>query len=165
MSEKACFFIGHRSFIPKYDRAAAKNLRILIAYLAEEGVSHFYAGGSTGWDMFCARSVLMMKQYYPQLKLHLILPCPPEKQSSDWTVENKLVYNVIFDSASSVEIVSSDLTKESLQERNQRLVEECEICICYFRRGRYRSITGHAIRTARKAKRSVINMCTKLRNT
>lgn len=165
MSDKSCFFIGHRSFLPNYDRPAIKNLRFLIAALAEEGVTDFYSGGSTGWDMFCARSVLIMRQHYPGLRLHLILPCPPGEQALELNAESRLTYSVILDSASSIEIVSAELTKESMEERNSRLIKECDICICYLSKSRSRSVTGHAVRMARKAKRTVINMCTIFRNT
>ena len=165
MSDKSCFFIGHRSFSPKDDRPAVKNLRLLIAALAEEGVTDFYTGGSPGWDMFCARSVLIIRQYYPQLKLHLILPCPPGEQAAELDGEGRLTYGVVLDSASSIEVVSSELTKESMEERNSRLIEECDICICYLSKSRSRSVTGQTVRMARKAKRTVINMCTRFRNT
>ena len=167
MSEKSCFFIGHRSFVPKYDRVAAKNLRILIAFLAESGVTDFYSGGSPGWGLFCERSVLILKRHYPQLKLHLVLPCPPEKQTfdCDWDEEDRLAYSVISDAADSIEILSDDYTKESLKERNQRLAELGDICICYLYNSRSRTDTAQTVRTARKAKKSVINMCTRLRNT
>lgn len=165
MSEKACFFIGHRSFSPKYDRVAAKNLRLLIATLAEEGVTDFYSGGSPGWELFCERSVLILKQHYPQLKLHLVLPCPPWKQNVDWDDENKLSSSIILDAADSIEIISDNYTKESIKESNQRLAELGDICICYLYNSRSRTNTAQTVRTARKAKKSVINMCTRLKNT
>ena len=165
MSEKACFFIGHRSFMPKYDRVAAKNLRLLIAVLAESGVTDFYSGGSPGWGLFCERSVLMLKKHYPQLRLHLVLPCPPEKQSIDWDIENKLTYSVILDNADSIEIVSDDCTDESIKESNLRLAELGDVCICYLYNSRSRTATAQTVRMARKAKKSVINMCTVFRNT
>ena len=165
MPKTSCFFTGHRSFLPKNDPAAAKNLMFIITALAEEGVTDFYAGGAYGWDAFCALSVIVLKKRFPDVKLHLILPCPPEQQTLKWSDEQKAEYNIIQGFADDVKIVSDNYTKDCMKKRNARLVELGDICICYYNENDFRSGTGQTVRMAQKANKTIFNLYTTIRST
>lgn len=159
MPKTSCFFTGHRSFSPKKDSAAADNLKIILAALAEGGITDFYVGGSYGWDTICERFVLMLKDDYPDVKLHIILPCPSEKYASNWEEADRIPHSILLELADSVEIVSDECTKDSIKERNSRLVELGDVCVCCYNKKRPRSGTGQTVRMAQKAEKTIINMC------
>lgn len=158
MPKTSCFFTGHRSFLPKNDHAVANNLKIILAALAEGGTTDFYVGGSYGWDAICERFVLMLKEDHPNVKLHIILPCPSEKYTSDWKEADQIPHSILLELADSVETVSDECTKESIKERNSRLVERGDICVCCYNKKRPRSGTGQTVRMAQKAEKTIINM-------
>lgn len=155
---QSCFFTGHRSFSSDRDTNAVNNLAAILPILAESGVTDFYAGGAPGWDMYCELSVIVLKKYYPNLKLHLILPCSPEKQSLNWNKNDKEKYKILFEFADSINIVSNDETKNCMKKRNARLVELGDICVCYFNKNDMRSGTAQTVRMAQKAGKTVLNM-------
>lgn len=127
---KTVFFTGHRTFF--YDRNVHCNCWDLLIKLMKEGVTDFYAGGAKGWDMMFARMVLEMREnYVPFIKLHLILPCPPEEYTAKWDEFDRSEYQEILKAADSVEIVSEHYNKNCTRKRNKRLVELGDVCVCY----------------------------------
>ena len=155
---QSCFFTGHRSFSYERDTNAVNNLAAILPILAESGVTDFYAGGARGWDMYCELSVIVLKKYYPHLKLHLILPCPPEKQILYWNDSDKEHYKILLGFADSVDVISDDYDKYCMKKRNARLAELGDICVCYFNKNDLRSGTAQTVRMAEKANKTVLNM-------
>lgn len=156
---KSCSFIGYSSFASKNDPAVVNNLRILLAILAENGVTDFYADGSCGWGMCCEYSVHLLKKDHPQTKLHLVLPCPPEQQTSNWSEELKITYDVLVENADSVEVVSENNNENCMSECNMRLAEYGDICVCYYDKNDSESDTAKAVRAAGESKKIILNMC------
>ena len=156
MSKKSCFFTGHRN--APFDTFLISHTGNIIFELIEKGVTDFYAGGAVGWDTFCARLVISIREKYNHIKLHLVLPCPPEQQTLNWSDKQKAEYDMILKSADDVEIVSEKCTKDCMKKRNARLVELGDICICYYNEKDKRSGTGQTVRMAEKAGKMVINM-------
>lgn len=154
----SCFFTGHRSFSIERDDVL-EDLTSLFHILAESGFTDFYCGGAKGWDTYCGFAVKVLKKYYPQVKLHLVLPCPPEKQTLNWKEDEKEEYNILLKIADSIEIISNDNDKDCMKKRNVRLVELGDICICYFNKKDTRSGTAQTVRMAQKANKTVLNMC------
>lgn len=153
---KKVFFTGHRS-----TKIYAEDLYSLVRLLRKfisEGTVDFYAGGAKGWDMTFADMVLRMREDYVQLvKLHLVLPCPPEEQTARWNKYDKDEYQEILEAADSVEIVSEHNDKNCMKKRNERLVELGDICLCYYNEKRIRSGTGQTVRLAQKQGKEIIN--------
>ena len=79
---KSCCFTGHR--IIKITPELVQRLRDTIINVIERGVTDFYNGGAVGFDMLCAEAVIALKAEYSDIKLHLLLPCPPEEQVKGW---------------------------------------------------------------------------------
>ena len=153
---KKVFFTGHRKNIP--NDADMVILTAILLKLISDGTTDFYAGGALGWDMICAYAVLKMREKYPDVKLHLVLPCPPAEQTAGWDVYHKEKYQKILEAADSVEIVSDHYDKNCMKKRNERLVELGDVCVCYYNKKRIRSGTGQTVRIAEKQGKKIINI-------
>ena len=153
---KTVFFTGHRT--KSFHTDDLRSLARLLRNFAKEGTIDFYAGGAKGWDMTFADMVLRMREkHVPLIKLHLVLPCPPEEQTAKWNKYDKEEYQEILEAADSVEIVSEHYDKNCMKKRNERLVELGDICLCYYNEKRIRSGTGQTVRIAEKNGREIIN--------
>lgn len=153
---KTVSFTGHRIF-----RANDENIGNLVAVLIKlisEGSTDFYGGGALGWDMLCEKAVLKLRKEFPDIKLHLILPCQPEEQTAFWGMAQIEEYQKILKSADSVEIVSKHYNKNCMKKRNERLVELGDVCVCYYNEKRRRSGTGQTVRLAEKSGKEIINL-------
>ena len=129
--EKTVCFTGHRT-IPASDLAQLK--RVLKEALRKEiacGARVFRAGGALGFDTVAALAVLDLKQEYPSIRLHLILPCPT--QAEEWSPADKECYEKILAAADDARYVSPFYFNGLLQMRNRALVEGADACIAYLR--------------------------------
>lgn len=153
---KSCFFTGHRN--APFDTLLIVKTGHVITDLIENGVTDFYAGGAVGFDTFCEKIVIVLRRKYKHIKLHLVLPCPPEIQSAKWNDEQKEEYNKILNDADDIEILSENYSKDCMKKRNARLAELGDICLCYFNDNNSRSGTGQTVRMAQNAEKRIINM-------
>lgn len=154
---KTVFFTGHRSN-KIYTEDLYSLVRLLRKFISE-GTVDFYAGGAKGWDMIFADMVLRLREdHAPLVKLHLVLPCPPDEQTARWNKYDKEEYQEILEAADSVEIVSEHYDKNCMKKRNERLVELGNICVCYYNEKRIRSGTGQTVRLAQKQGKEIINL-------
>lgn len=131
-SKVACFS-GHRKLPPDCTELKA-NLERAVAELIEQGVVFFGNGGALGFDMLASDTVLRLKKAYPYIKLVMVLPCPPEKQSLKWNDEQKKRYYNILERADKVHILSSQYTNSCMLDRNRHMVDHSGYLICYLRR-------------------------------
>lgn len=150
---KTACFTGHRG--SAWDTKIIQNLYSFLNEIICSGVSNFYAGGALGWDMICENAVIELREKHPIIKLHLILPCPPEEQTLKWTTTQKREFNRILDLADSVEIISEHYSNGCFRLRNIRLVEYSDLCLCYMTN--LRSGTGQTVRLAQNKGISVKN--------
>ncbi len=139
---------------PSLERSLTDTLEILIS----NGITDFYAGGAYGWDIICELTVIKIRKRYPQIKLHLILPCFAEEQIAYWSDLWKARYNYILNNADSVEYVSEYYSKDCMKRRNARLVELADCCVCYYNENYIRSGTGQTLRMASKKGIEIINL-------
>ena len=152
---KTCCFTGHR--IIKITPELVQRLRDTIIKLIEQGVTDFYNGGAIGFDMLCAETIIALKAEYKDIELHMLLPCPPEEQVKGWNNTQIARYEKILNVADSVTVVSEHYTRDCMKQRNERLVELADHCICYCTNPR--SGTGQTVRMAEEKGIDVINMC------
>lgn len=130
-----------------------------LKMLILKGASDFYAGGALGWDMLCEEAVIALrKNLAPHIKLHLVLPCPPEEQTAHWSSFDKEVYRKILEAADSVEVLSEHYTKDCMKNRNARLAELGDVCVCYYDENRRRSGTAQTVRMAERLGREILNI-------
>ncbi len=144
--EKSVCFTGHRNF-PIHEIG-----RILgaVQRLIERGYTDFYAGGADGFDARAAQSVLYLRARFPQIRLHLLLPCPAEQQTAGWDEAQKQLYDFVYQHADEVKVLTSG-GWDCMRVRNQALVDAASQCVCWFDATRQRSGTAQTVRMAKRA--------------
>ncbi|MGN0608767.1 MAG: SLOG family protein [Oscillospiraceae bacterium] len=154
---RSCCFTGHRKIqiTENLTRILSNNLCCLIE---EYGVTDFYSGGAVGWDTLCAQTVINLRRKYPQIRLHLILPCCEEQQTAAWSGRQKAEYREILAAADSVEFISENYYNGCMKKRNARLVELADFCVCYYNEKNSASGTGQTVRMALKKHIILINL-------
>ena len=87
--KKSVCFTGHRTIAEDKEKLSARLYTLLERLVTEQKVTDFYTGGAVGWDALAALTVLKLRESYPEVKLHLVLPCPFEEQSAKWNEAQK----------------------------------------------------------------------------
>ena len=151
---KSCCFTGHR--IIKVTPEFVSRLRNTIIDLYKQGATEFINGAALGFDQFSAKVVIELKEVYPNIKLHLLLPCPAEEQSKSWNKAQVDRYLRLLHEADSVTVLSEHYTDDCMKRRNMRLVELADCCVCYC--NNRRSGTGQTVRFAENKGIPVINL-------
>lgn len=161
--EFSCCFTGHRAIDEDAAEAAAKRLDVEIRWMAASGVKDFYAGGALGFDTLAARAVLNVRETDPEVKLHLLLPCP--EQTKFWSSRDTAVYREIFEMSDSQEYLSEYYHPGVMQIRNRALVDASAYCICYFDPRRLdptkksQGGTYYTVRYAKSQGLTITNLC------
>lgn len=154
MTGKTCAFTGHRT-IP---REVTEELRLCLSReleaLYQMGYRTFCAGGAIGFDRMAADAVLALRKQYPDVRLHLILPC--EGQERPWRLAERLAYHKQVKAADEVTVLAKDYYDGCMQARNARLVEEASFLLCYV--SRTRSGAAQTLRMAREKGIPVTNL-------
>ncbi len=156
--EQAICFTGHRTISKAALPAALTELQQVLETAIAHGFVDFYAGGAIGWDTYCAQLVLDLRELYPAIALHLVLPCSRAEQTAHWSPQQRIAYDCIYDAADSCEFVAETYTRFCMQQRNKRLVELADCCICYCREPDGRTGTAQTVRLARQKGIPVINL-------
>ena len=91
MNKSVCF-TGHRTIAEDKETLSARLYALLERFVTEQKVTDFYTGGAVGWDALAALTVLKLRENYTEVKLHLVLPCPFEEQSTKWNEAQKTEY-------------------------------------------------------------------------
>ena len=158
MKKSACF-TGHRDIDTNDSALSSLLCSVLECLITEHTVTDLYAGGAVGFDTLAADTVLRMREKYPQVKLHLVLPSSNANQTKGWTAEQVADFNRILGLADSVEYISDSYYNGCMKARNARLVElASDYCICYWNPKNFRSGTGQTVRMAQKKGIEVINL-------
>ena len=77
MSDKSCFFIGHR----EASETIFAELRAAVEqHIVEFGVTEFVVGHYGGFDRLAARAVIEAKRTHPEVSLILLLPYHPAER-------------------------------------------------------------------------------------
>ncbi len=154
---KSVCFTGHRS-IKITDKLKAALTKVLCRLIEKYGVTDFYAGGAVGWDALCAQTVINLRSVYPQIRLHLVLPCREADRTAKWNDSQKAEDKKILSAADSVEYTSQKYFDGCMKKRNARLVELADICVCYYNDKNSASGTGQTVRMALRNNIRVINI-------
>lgn len=149
---KVACFSGHRK-LPQDCSELKSSLVSAITELINKGVVFFGVGGALGFDMLAEETILQMKEKYPHIKLILVLPCPPDLQTSRWNVDQRKRYNIILAQADKVRILCPTYTNSCMLDRNRHLVDNSAYLICYLREN-----YGGTFYTLRYAKRKGLDI-------
>ena len=157
MENKSACFTGHRDIRAASEEHIREKLVTLLQDLIGKGYTDFYNGGALGFDLLSAEAVLELREKYPQIKLHFIMPC--NNQTRGWREESIIRYQSIRERADEVKCLSSVYYDGCMQARNRYMVDNSELCIAYLERA-----TGGSAYTARYAEKNgvtVINIADK----
>ena len=150
--QKTCCFTGHRR-IPADEYETVKlRLRETVIRAIRNGYRYFGTGGSWGFDMLAAQTVLELKEIYPNIYLILVLPC--KTQTKYWSDDNKKEYDRIMHSADKVVWTSEEYTRDCMFKRNRHLVDNSSLCICYLTKNT--GGTAYTVRYARDKGKTVV---------
>ena len=140
---KICCFTGSRDIRKISYREVYLRLRkTLIELIEKEGFTDFRAGGARGFDTLAALCVSELKSKYPDIKLHLVLPC--KNQEKFFTQRERVVYHVLLEMADSVEFLQEKYTSGVMHRRNRALVDGSELCVALLQRssgGTHQTVT------------------------
>lgn len=92
MRDKTCCFTGHRKIPAEQYERIVERLESEITALIHQGVQYFGAGGALGFDTMAAKTVLRLRERYPQIRLILVLPC---KKANSWSQGDRATYENI----------------------------------------------------------------------
>lgn len=152
---KACCFTGHRNMEAAETAKIEIRLREEIQALIARGFTIFYAGGAVGFDTLAAKTVLSLREVYPDVHLRLLLPCPG--QESKWNLRDRHAYHRILEAADSAEYVSQTYSTYAMLKRNRELVNRSQYCISYLKKEK--GGTAFTVRYAEKSGIRVKNIC------
>lgn len=155
---KSICFTGHRVISKALLPEVLRELQQILETAIKNGFVDFYTGGAVGWDTYCAQMILDLREDYPGIALHLILPCAKEDQTARWTQKQKKAYDCIYQAADSCEFIAENYTSSCMRLRNQRLVEVADCCICFCYQTRERTGTAQTVRLAKQKGIPVINL-------
>ena len=133
MQSKTVCFTGHRSLPAEELPEISRHLEDTLIALIEQGYCYFGAGGALGFDTLAAQMVLRLRERYPQIRLILVLPCPPEQQTLKWNAAQMERYNKIVSKADKVRILSPAYTAGCMPARNRHLVDNSGHLVCFLR--------------------------------
>lgn len=152
---KICCFTGHRTLSAKDSAEIDHKLKQTLVHLIEdEDVTDFRAGGAIGFDSIAALTVLELKQRYPEIKLHLILPC--KDQDLHYSEQAKKIYKITLQAADTVTYVQERYTPNVMHLRNRALVDGSDICIAFMKH--LSGGTYYTVNYARKCGVKVVNL-------
>ena len=154
METKICMFTGHRAINAEHSVMLPEQLGDLLDKLIEDGYTEFRAGGAIGFDTFAALKVLEKKEKYPDIKLHLFLPC--RNQEKAWSENLKEAYYYVLKKADSVRYCSEIYAAGCMQKRNRDMVDGAQLCVAYC--GKSGGGSAYTVDYARKKGVKVINM-------
>ncbi len=130
--EKICCFTGHREIAER----DAQNLYAQIINAAEtliaEGFSEFRCGGAMGFDRMAADAVLALRKKYPNIKLHIYVPCLD--QNKYFSPEENQHYLAQIHAADKILCISKTYYKGCMLQRNRAMVDGAQACIAFVRR-------------------------------
>ncbi len=129
MKYKACSFTGHRQIASGCIAPLTALLDRAVNYVYENGARDFYAGGALGFDTLAAEAVLRLREKYPDVRLHLVLPC--KNQTDRWSVRDKRKYLDILAATDSYEFMFESYYDGCMKVRNERLASLCDVLIAY----------------------------------
>ena len=127
-------FTGHRDICPEHMLRLPALLESTLCSLIAQGASCFRAGGAMGFDTLAALKVLELREEYPQIALHLYLPC--RDQTRGWDEMSRRAYRYVLERADQVRYISENYTPTCMLQRDRALVDGSDLCLAYCTRNR-----------------------------
>lgn len=163
MQPKVCAFTGHRpNKIPHCNNEQAPafqtlytSIKTAIRQAITEGFVIFRSGGAMGFDLWCAAAAVNLKQEYPHIELHFLLPC--ETQANRWPECWRERYFDLLSKADEVIYLQAQYSSGCMMRRNRALVDGAGLVIaCYSGEGK--GGTAYTVGYAEKNRVAVWNV-------
>lgn len=157
--DKTCFFSGHRHIPQKRIEGVKQKLRAYICELANNGVTHFIAGGALGFDTLCADTIIELQEksvdFAKKVRLSLYLPC--YDQTQNWSAEDKYHFNMIKFKASDYQYITNNTyIAGCMRKRNYAMVDNSDMGIVYLTK--HKSGTSQTVAYATRKGHKIINI-------
>ena len=149
---KICCFTGSRDIKEIDPKKIFSELeKVLIGLIENEDYIDFRAGGAVGFDTIAAFCVLELKKRYPNIKLHLMLPCKNQEKYFD--AKERQFYETILERADSHIYIQEQYTDGVMFKRNRALVDGSDLCVALLLKS-----YGGTYHTVRYAKRKGVEV-------
>ena len=157
MKKRICCFTGHRNILEEdYNKIYDLTKTTIENLILNKEVTYFKVGGARGFDTICSLCILELKKKYNYIKLILILPC--KNQHIKWNEKDKELYNIVLENADEIIYISEEYTRSCMLERNDKLLENSNYCICYLREKTVKGGTLYTFNRAKKLNIKIFNI-------
>ena len=138
--QKTVCFTGHRTLNGK-DNELIQKVFALIQKAVMKGYTHFICGGAVGFDMICAKQVILYKSMFndgiiPMRPVTLEIAVPCCDQDKKYSNAQKKRYAYILKKADKVSMRPLPYHRYCMKWRNQYMVGESALVIAYYVDGR-----------------------------
>jgi len=140
---------------PSYDNLMQRLIKSVVE-LCAHGVREYYCGMALGIDLLCGEIVVSLKDSYPDIKLHAIIPF--RGQENGWNDEDKERYTNLLKQCDSELCQHEEHKNEYYLERNCYMVDNADIllAVCDPNNIPMRSGTGATVRYAKSKNKHII---------
>ena len=125
---------------------------IRLTNYIDSGFKRFYIGMADGIDLWVGEELVELKTtQYPEIQ---IIPVKPFAQhGSDFSIENKKIYDDILNVADEIVCLQSNWTKSAYFQRNRYMVDNSTNLLAFIYD--YESGTGYTIKYAQSLGKSI----------
>ena len=149
-------FTGHRQILGKHIHIIPARLERTIMNLIRLDYKNFIAGGAVGFDMIAAEAVLLAREYNPDVKLFLALPC--RDQTARWKNPSDIErYNRLLHEADGVHYIQDTYSSTCMHKRNRWMVDHSAVCVAYLN-DTGRGGTAYTVKYATEQDLPVVNL-------
>ena len=144
---KTCAVTGHRDLLKDLNIDLLRGEFIKAINI---GYNTFLVGMALGFDTICFQTLESVRKEY-NIKIIACVPCPT--QSYKFTIEQKKEYDRMIESSDDALLISEEYNKYCMKKRNDFMVNNCSLLICYLRRD-----FGGTFYTVNKAKKDGVKI-------
>jgi len=139
-------FTGHRQLDEQEVMDIEDTLDNLLPIFYRKGYRIFLVGAALGFDMLVMEALKRLRWRHQDIKVVTVLPC--SNQSKRWSPEDCRRYERNLYCSDEIRVLSPRYYKGCMQVRNQHMVDQSSMCVCYLKkmRGGTVSTVSYAMR-------------------
>lgn len=151
-------FIGHRNICTDIVR---DNLKIVIEDEIKNGCMHFIVGSHGNFDRMVLSVCKELKKIYQNIIIEVVITSLNSiKKHIDYDMFGKIVYEPYENVNTIMYEIELEHFKNKIIVSNKKMIEECDLLICYVDTSRVRSGAKIAYNYAKKLGKRIINLHT-----
>ncbi len=117
---QSCAFTGHRNVPENFD---LQFFNKVVESFIKEGITVFYSGMATGFDLIAAEQVIELRKKYGHVKLVACVPCLGQQKY--YSESEKRKYEKILPLCDEVKILSDHYYNGCMLVRDRYMVDNC----------------------------------------